>query len=241
MRLLALLQFKNHAAFLPGYLENVAEQVDGIVALDDGASDGSAELVEAHPAVLEVLRASGDGWDDPGNRRRLTVAAWEHRPDWLIGVDADERLERRFRRRAERILRGTEADGLYVHWRELWDRPDRWRADGIWGQKKKSVLFRARRDHAFDMRALHGTWAPLNGLPPPADGRATFPFPVADLIVWHLSMIRPEDRVARRERLEAIDPDRRWQPIGYDYLTDEAGLRLRRVGSRRGYRPRPAE
>ena len=49
-------------------------------------------------------------------------------------------------------------------------------------------------------------------------------------------MVRSEDRQARRRRNEQFDPEARYQPgIGYAYLTDETGLRLRPVPGRRGY------
>jgi hypothetical protein len=48
-------------------------------------------------------------------------------------------------------------------------------------------------------------------------------------------MLLPEDRAARRHRYELADPDRRWQRIGYEYLTDTRGLELRRIPARRGY------
>ncbi len=48
-------------------------------------------------------------------------------------------------------------------------------------------------------------------------------------------MLRPEDREARRQRYERADPDRRWQRIGYEYLTDGRGLTLRRISPHRGF------
>ena len=48
-------------------------------------------------------------------------------------------------------------------------------------------------------------------------------------------MIRREERLARRRRYERLDPTARWQAEGYAYLTDETGLRLRRVRVRRRY------
>ena len=38
-------------------------------------------------------------------------------------------------------------------------------------------------------------------------------------------MIREGDRRARHLRYKALDPDCRWQPMGYDYMLQEDGLR----------------
>jgi hypothetical protein len=62
-------------------------------------------------------------------------------------------------------------------------------------------------------------------------------FPITDLIIYHLRMVRREDREARRRRNEQLNPQARYQPgIGYAYLTDETGPRLRIVPRRRGFR-----
>jgi hypothetical protein len=237
-RLLALLAVRDESRYLPGYLANVGPQVDGIIALDDRSRDGSGELLEADPRVVELIRSGGEGekWDEVGNYSRLVTAALDHDPDWLVSLDADERVERGFRRRAERVIERGERLGLgafSVHLLELWASPRRYRVDGLWGGKRPARLFRAREDHEFDMRPLHAQKAPLQG-------RVRDGFPHADLRVYHLRMVHPEDREARRERYERADPDERLQPkIGYAYLTDETGLRLRRVPWLRGYRNEP--
>ena len=221
--------------FLPGLLRNLAPQVDGIVALDDGSRDGSDRLLAECPRVLQLLRNPSDrrDYDEPGGLRRLVAAALDHRADWIIVVDADERLERDFRVRAERVVRRGRRLGLRafeVRVREVWDRPDRFRADGIWGLKWTPRLFRALPGQGYDERPLHGAKAPLQG-------RIFGIFPIADLFIYHLRMLRREDREARRRRYETLDPLGRWQPDrGYAYLTDERGLRLRPVPIHRGYR-----
>lgn len=235
-RLYALLACRNEMRHLPGYLANVRPHVDGIVALDDGSTDGSADWLERQPGVLEVVRRPAREphvWDEPENRRLLLEAAGRHAPEWLVALDADERVERHFRTRVASAIGLAERDGvtaLAVHLRELWDAADTWRADGIWGTKTRGRLFRWRADHVNDPRAFHGTWAPLNAAP----GRAG---PPADAVIYHLKMIRPEDREARRQTHEALDPTHRWQAIGYAYLTDPAGLKLEPLPRGRDYVP----
>lgn len=235
-RIYALCAFRDEARFLPGLLENLGGQVDGLIALDDGSTDGSGDIAAARPLTRRLFRnpaRPGGEWDEQGNQRRLIEAAWETDADWLIAVDADERLEEGFRERALREIARAHAVGhraYWVHIRELWNQADTWRVDGVWGRKGHLRFFRSARDHEFDTRPMHRHWGPLNGR---VDGR----FVGADLILYHLRMIREEDRRARQARYMRLDPDRRWQSIGYEYLTDEEGLRLERLPPGRGYRP----
>jgi hypothetical protein len=224
--------------FLPGYFDNVPQQVDGIVALDDGSTDGSGDFVARQRSVLELVRAPPripHVWDDPGNRKTIITTAGKCKPDWLIAVDADERLEKNFRERASREIARAEQEGLpalSVHFRELWDSPVHYRADGIWGAKRQARFFRYRDDAELDQKALHGHWAPLNS-------KTGGGFPPGDLYIYHLRMIDPARRRARRERYETLDPDNRYQSIGYGYLTDEAGLELEPLPEGREYEPLP--
>jgi glycosyltransferase involved in cell wall biosynthesis len=235
VRIFALLAFRNEMRYLAGFFENVSPHVDGIIALDDGSTDGSGEFVARQPNVLTLLRLPAKAphvWNDGRNHRLLVQAAWPYRPDWLIGVDADERLERNFRSRAIREIvraknRGYQA--YTVALRELWNAPDTYRADGIWGRKRVARFFASRLDHEFDDRELHGNWGPLNS-------RRNGGYPDADLIIYHLRMIHEDDRRVRQARYEAIDPERRWQAFGYSYMMQNNGLALRTLPRGRDYR-----
>jgi hypothetical protein len=236
VRILALLAFRNEMRYLPGFFENVPPHVEGIVALDDGSTDGSGDFVARQPSVLTLLQMPPKEphvWDDGRNHRLLVHAAWPHRPSWLIGIDADERLERDFRWRMVREVirarnRGFQA--YTVAFRELWNAPDTYRADGIWGRKRQARFFASRLDHEFDERQLHGHWAPLNS-------RHNGGYPEADLVIYHLRMIHEQDRRVRQARYQAIDPECRWQAFGYDYMMKDQGLVLRKLPRGRDYHP----
>ena len=236
--LLALLQFRDERSYLEGWLANVPPQVDGFLALDDDSRDGSAEMVAAHAKCMALLRRERPpegGFDEVGNHALLHAAAARYPGSWFVAVDADERLERRFRRRAEREIRRLEWAGIgaaSVRIAELWDRPDRFRVDGRWGEKRHARLFAYRRAPRLDPRPLHGHWAPL-------DARVESGYAEADLIIYHLAMLRRADREARRRRWEERDPRHENQPIGYAHLTDERGLELAPLPRGREYRPLP--
>lgn len=236
LRLLALLACRNEMRYLPEYFANVSAQVDGVIALDDGSTDGSADFIAAQASTLELIRLPSQEphhWDEPRNRRLLIEAAGRHGADWVLALDADERIERGFRPRAEVVIAEGEASGTMayaIRFRELWDAPDQYRADGMWDRKVQARLFQIRPDAVLDERGLHGHWAPLNS-------KTATGFPQVDLWLYHLRMIDAADRRARQARYQQLDPERRWQAIGYEYLTDENNLQLARIPEGREYEP----
>ena len=92
-----LLPARNAESDLPGFLESAAAVCDAVVALDDGSADRTGALLRESPLVEVVLenprRESYEGWDDAGNRQRLLDAAAELEPDWIVSLDADERID----------------------------------------------------------------------------------------------------------------------------------------------------
>jgi glycosyltransferase involved in cell wall biosynthesis len=234
--LVALIQFRNESRYLPGFLDNISAQVDAIIALDDGSSDDSTEIMRDHPSVAEVIRVTQAGahvWDEPRNRSILVDAAIRRGASWVVAVDADERLENGFRQRAEQLIRRADQDGVHAYSiaiRELWGSPAAYRVDGVWGRKRHARLFRVPEHYEVDHRALHGYWPPDTARRP--DGQ----FELADLVLYHLAMIDPADRETRKQKYKRLDPDSRWQAIGYDYLTDETGLELEHVPGERDFR-----
>lgn len=234
-RLLVLLQAKNEERYLPDWLGQLEGWVDGVIALDDGSTDRTAEILEASPLVLEVLRnPPGQEWHERANQIALVQAGRRHSAEWLLCLDADERVEIEFARQAQTLLSQADVDGIQAyqfHLRDLWRDRDHYRVDGIWNNKHLTRLFKNVSTHKrFDLRPLHRFWLPLEIVSKlDSVGRHTH------LNIYHLSMIEEQDRMSRVRKYEQLDPDLLFQPIGYRYLVDETNLTLEVIPEGRGY------
>ena len=234
MTLLALLQARNEERFLPGWLVNLAEVVDGIVALDDGSDDTTAEILSAHPKVIELIRKPhADQWDERGNHMALIKAGRRHGAAWFLCIDADERVERRFGPNVADLIAREDVDAYSLRLRELWGDRSHYRTDGIWDSKARYQLFRNNPEHRrFDPRPLHRSWMPLEIVVNLERAGSHSGFNL-----YHLGMLSPADRNARHARYKMLDPESRFQAQGYDYLIDEAGLQLATVAKEQDFVP----
>ena len=93
----SLLPVRNGAADLPFHFEAVAALVDEVVALDDGSTDATRDVLREHP-IVEILlahpvRRSYVRWDDSLNRNELLAAAERLNPRWIVSLDADEVID----------------------------------------------------------------------------------------------------------------------------------------------------
>jgi len=237
-RLVAIFSAYNEATYLPSFFENLAPLVDAIVGLDDGSTDGSGELMERAPSITKLLRRpvrDPHEWNESLNRQLLREAAFELGADWILGIDVDERLERGFRERADAAIDRAKSSGVRgyaIRACELWDAPDQYRCDGIWGQKWIGRLFKADPNATYSTAALHGPFGPID-----AFRSARGHLNITDIRFYHLRMIHAADREARRQKYNALDPNQQQQAIGYDYLTDESGLVVEKIPPGREYVP----
>ncbi len=206
---MAVFSFRYDAHLVPDLLANVKPMVDGWISFDDRAGAGLFS-------------------DEPARRHALLSAARDIAARWVLAIDPDERLEARAASLLPRLTAGDDLAAYSVRIREMFA-PDRYRVDGVWGRKWQYRIFRLP-DGAFgpDTRALHGAWLPSD---------AGHKKRNTDLNLYHLKMIDPRRRAARRDLYNRLDPQLAYQSIGYDYLTDETGAVFETVTPERAYHP----
>lgn len=203
--IVALLPARNAASDLPDHLESVARFADVVVALDDGSSDATREILELHPLVHTVLtnprRATYAGWDDAANRNRLLAAALPLQPSWIMSLDADELIPADDAGALRGFLAGDadpERAYLFRVFRMIGDL-EHYDEATLWVGR----LFAPKPDHVFPSDRLH--FVPVPTAIPPEQWRRT------TIRIQHRAALDERRREARFEKYRQADPARAWQ------------------------------
>ncbi len=124
---------KNDAKVLRFTLQRLSECCDQIVCLDDGSEDETYEVMQSFPKVVKIIRNKvGQKFDHQLNNRLLYNELTQLKPDWVVFVDPDDLIDKRFLALKDELL-NKEGVGQYkfkeitlwggrTHYRT--DRPD---------------------------------------------------------------------------------------------------------------------
>ncbi len=206
---LAAFSYRDDAALVPGLLANVAPLTHGWIAWDDRADPAwRSSDRQRHGALLRAIR--------------------QHGADWVLLLDPDERLEDAAAAQFPGLVAAPDRPVWTFALHEMFT-PDSYRTDGIWGGRRRRRLLPVTDDLALPDAAFHAEAAFVH--------RAGRPLRSSGLAIYHLRMISAERRRLRRDHYALLDPARRFQDIGYDYLTMEEGARYEPVPPGRGFSP----
>ncbi|UJA20609.1 glycosyltransferase [Thermoleophilia bacterium SCSIO 60948] len=204
---------RNAADDIPGWLGSVERFADAAICLDDGSTDETAALLGASPLVTTLLRnpvrETYAGWDDAANRQALLDAAIEAGAEWVLFLDADERIDaddaEALRGFLERDADPSKAYAMRVF--RMSGDLDHYDRSELWVAR----LFHAEEGQTLDARRLH--LVPVPTAIAPRDRLRT------TIRIQHLGGMTAERRARRVAKYEQADPERRWQ-LDYSRLAE---------------------
>lgn len=229
--LIAIMCVRNEEYHLPTFLDHIRDYVDGFVALDDGSTDDTIKILENEPKMLKIIKNKVTNkldWDEAENRKKLIKETYKVSKDknntWVICCDPDERFEKRFLKKMKSYCNPDTKKVYGVHFREIHNKYNTYRCDGLWDKKEKYILFPLKKNMKFDKvytyrHHIHWFYDDLIGCQE-----------MTKYNLYHLKMLKVEERKKRAELYNKLDPDKKIQPIGYDYLFDNEGMKLKRIG-----------
>ena len=209
-KIIAATYYKFDKDYLEDYKKNLAPLVDDFLLVED--------------------KNAGFMYDEGNFRKRLIDQAKNMGADWIVVLDPDERLEKSAPRKLRKMI--IENHGKKVmfklNFRELYE-SNKYRHDGEWGKKIRIPIFPILIDNIYSNQKLHTPKQPLN---------SDYEIIDTNLNIYHLKHIKSELRNHRKELYEKLDPNHKFQTIGYDYLDDDTGMELKKIPSLRMYKPK---
>lgn len=101
---------KNEQCDLPDCIASVVPYSDDCIVLDSGSDDDTVAIARAAGVPVYVNAFSGFG-----DQRNWAIDHLPHRYDWVLHLDADERMTPAFAAELQEILRGNPSEaGFYV-------------------------------------------------------------------------------------------------------------------------------
>jgi glycosyltransferase involved in cell wall biosynthesis len=98
-----MLRVKDGMFFAGEWLQCFEKLADEIVVLDNGSTDGTYELLKAHPKVVDIVRT--EGYNEGRDKNLLYEHVRRRNPDWCLWIDIDEIFEPQLtRKHFERLM-----------------------------------------------------------------------------------------------------------------------------------------
>lgn len=159
MKIIALLPEKNESWILPSYISGIKKIADEVIAIDDGSTDGSKQLLEtAGVFVYDNDKTVKSGWAEHSIRQKLLQLGREHGGTHFICLDADEVLSANFLKNGRSIIAKLRpGQKITMQWVFLWQDPYHYMDDrrSLFKDNYKDLIFCDRPDLQHDYTFMH--------------------------------------------------------------------------------------
>jgi glycosyltransferase involved in cell wall biosynthesis len=194
----AIMPVYNEEHHLKRCLTRLSEFIDGIVVLDDGSTDRTAEILAQYPKVLKILRTPASAkrnWHDARNHIRLNRALVEFKPDWVIRIDADETFDDAMKAHLPKLANAPPEIRAFAFRRHLFDE-----AEGKCSVAGLDIvrMYRYSPRSRFANRRLHVQFEPIDIM--------NSQIRMTNIRLWHHTGYTKQLREERYEKFARADP-----------------------------------
>lgn len=143
MKIAGMLRVKNEARWIAEVLRSMQPICGSIVMFDDHSTDDTVLIASGIPGV-HVILSDFAGVDEARDKNLLVAQTMKiaDKPDWIVHIDGDEVLDPKA---IPAIMRAVQVPQWSRTYRfqvcYLWDRPDQWRIDRLYGDFWRGSLF----------------------------------------------------------------------------------------------------
>lgn len=220
-KIIVLIQARNESKHMPEILLHFNDYCDGFIFLDDGSTDDTYEKAQHEKLLVKAKKKYKGYFDDLENRNILLRLSNFFKSDWLIFVDADERIDFRYSN-IRKYANSNKIDIYSLHLVDLWDNPETYRTDmldrPINGIAIRTRMFRNKGSlQIYANREIHFTPVPYTKNPG-----------LAKILILHYGNYDKEIRERKFNLYTSQDMDGKKLGHSYEYLKDKI-VKLKRI------------
>jgi tetratricopeptide (TPR) repeat protein len=217
--------FKNEMDYLPGCLESVQGLCDEFILVDSGSTDGSQVWAKDWASKTKGAQYFSQAWPDSFSTQR-NFALSKATTDWILFLDADERLEAKSKSRVQQAIQSSKASAVQVNIRNYtFDFQE-------WGYQPPDVQFESY-PYGFIETKLHRLFRRderirysgiLHEKIEPQLSKHSLATETSEIIIHHLGKLKErelnlqgqryefyEKLASKRAALEPNDPQAHWE------------------------------
>jgi glycosyltransferase involved in cell wall biosynthesis len=199
-KLVCMLRVKDGILFIHEWLKNMDKLVDEIVVVDNGSTDGTYEVLQTHPKVVDIARTHG--FHEGRDKILAYEMARKRNPDWMLWLDVDEIFEERLTRSRLNKMMNSKIFKKY-YFRRFHFHRDKFHVEGGYDKLKgqsvlERILWKEDKNGYFENSQIH------NGLIKGINGMGS----ISHIRIKHFGAVDKEYLIRKTNVYLTIDPSR---------------------------------
>jgi glycosyltransferase involved in cell wall biosynthesis len=201
LNICGLLRVRNEARWIRAAVRSIMPVCSSVIVMDDHSEDDTAAIAAAEGAT--VLRSPFDDLNEARDKTWLVQQASRSGAQWIVMIDGDEELVHADQEVLIGNIRSGQADAYALKILYLWDRPDQWRTDGVYGRFRRPSVFRVGpRFHFWASGSGQTANFHCSSVPQRYIGKAK----ASEARLLHYGYMHREDRLRKFEWYNRHDP-----------------------------------